>query len=104
MIVSRADHLGHYRLGQVIDLLHQTSIRAQLSFTQNMKSSGKRGESEMARFLTATTALKPIRVRSVKEERRAAKAAEDQHATLVETNERSNLRKSISEIAREIIS
>lgn len=104
MIVSRADHLGHYRLGQVIDLLHQTSIRAQLSFTQNMKSSGKRGESEMARFLTATTALKPIRVRSVKEERRAAKAAEDQHATLVETNERSNLRKSISEMAREIIS
>jgi hypothetical protein len=58
----------------------------------------------MARFLTATTALKPIRVRSVKEERRAAKAAEDQHATLVETNERSNLRKSITEIAREIIS
>jgi hypothetical protein len=31
-------------------------------------------------------------------------AAEDEHATLVETNERSNLRKSIAELAREIIS
>jgi Mrp family chromosome partitioning ATPase len=104
MIVSRADHLGHYRLTQVIDLLQQTSIRAQVSFTQNMKSAGKRGDAEMARFLTATTPLKPIRVRSLKEEIRSVKAAEDEHATLVETNERSNLRKSISELAREIIS
>jgi hypothetical protein len=31
-------------------------------------------------------------------------AAEDEHATLVETNERSNLRKEIAECAREITS
>ena len=104
MVTSRADHLGHYRLVQVIDLLQQTSIRAKLSFTQNMKSSGKRGDAEMARFLTLTTAVKPIRVRSLKEESRSAKAAEDEHATLLETNERSNLRKSIAELASEIIS
>jgi hypothetical protein len=29
-------------------------------------------------------------------------AAEDEHATLVEINERSNLRKSIAELAREL--
>ena len=104
MIVSRADHLGHYRLAQVIALIQQTSIRAKLSFTQNMKSAGKRGDAEMARFLTATTALKPIRVRSLKEESRSVMAAEDEHATLVETNERSNLRKAIAECAREITS
>ena len=104
MVTSRADHLGHFRLGQVIDLLQQTSIRAKLSFTQNMQSAGKRGDAEMARFLTATTALKPIRVHTLKDDRRSAKAAEDEHATLLETNERSNLRKSIAELAREIIS
>jgi hypothetical protein len=104
MVTSRADHLGHYRLGQVIDLLQQTSIRAQLSFTQNMKSPGKRGDAQMARFLTTTTALKPVRVRSIREDKRSAQAAEDEHATLLETNERSNLRKSIAELAREIIS
>ena len=104
MVVSRADHLGHYRLTQVIELLHQTSVRAQLSFTQNMKSSGKRGDAEMARFLGATTTLKPIRVRSVKEDARPVRAAEDEHATLVETNERSHVRKAIAELAREMIS
>jgi hypothetical protein len=104
MITSRADHLGHYRLSQVIDLLQQTSIRATVSFIQNMKSPGKRGNAEMARFLTITTALKPVRVRSLKEDKRSAKAAEDEHATLLESNERSNLRKSIAELAREIIS
>jgi Flp pilus assembly CpaE family ATPase len=103
MITSRADYLGHHRLVQVIDLLQQTSIRAQLSFTQNMKSSGKRGDAEMARFLTATTALKPIRVRSLKQEARSVQAAEDEHATMVETNERSHLRKAIAELAREMI-
>jgi len=102
MITSRADYLGHHRLVQVIDLLQQTSIRAQLSFTQNMKSSGKRGDAEMARFLTATTALKPIRVRSLKQEARSVQAAEDEHATMVETNERSHLRKAIAELAREM--
>lgn len=104
MITSRADHLGHYRLGQVIELLQQTSVRAKLSFTQNMKSAGKRGDAEMARFLAITTTLKPIRVRSLKEDSRSARAAEDEHATLLESNERSNLRKSIAELAREIIS
>jgi MinD-like ATPase involved in chromosome partitioning or flagellar assembly len=102
MITSRADYLGHHRLVQVIDLLQQTSIRAQLSFTQNMKSSGKRGDAEIARFLTATTALKPIRVRSLKQEARSVQAAEVEHATMVETNERSHLRKAIAELAREI--
>ena len=104
MITSRADHLGHHRLVQVIDLLQQTSIRAQLSFTQNMKSPGKRGDAELARFLTATTTLKPIRVRSLKQEVRSVQAAEDEHATMVETNERSHLRKAIAELAREITS
>jgi len=102
MIISRADYLGHHRLVQVIDLLEQTSIRAHLSFTQNMKSSGKRGETEMARFLSATTALKPMRLRSMKHEARSVQAAEDEHATMVETNERSHLRKAIAELAREM--
>lgn len=104
MVTSRADQLGTYRLGQVIDLLQQTSIRAELSFTQNMNPVGKRGDAQMSRFLALTTPVKPIRVRSLKQEPRTVTSAEDQHATLVETNERSNLRKSIVELAREIAS
>jgi Mrp family chromosome partitioning ATPase len=102
MIVSRADQLGAHRLAQVIELLQSTSVRAKLSFVMNMKSPGKRGESEDAKFLSITTALKPIRIRSIAKDSRAIMAAEDEHATLVEINERSNLRKSIAELAREL--
>jgi hypothetical protein len=39
----------------------------------------------------------------MKQEARSVQAAEDEHATMVETNERSQLRKSIAELAREMI-
>jgi Mrp family chromosome partitioning ATPase len=102
MIVSRADQLGSHRLGQVIELLQSTSVRASLSFVLNMKSPGKRGDSEEAQFLSYATALKPIRIRSIAKDSRAIVAAEDEHATLVEINERSNVRKSIANLAREL--
>jgi len=102
MIVSRADQLGAHRLTQVIELLQSTSVRASLSFVMNMKSPGKRGESEQAKFLSSTTALKPVRVRSISKDSRAIAAAEDEHATLAEINVRSNVRKSIAELAREL--
>jgi Flp pilus assembly CpaE family ATPase len=102
MIVSRADQLGSHRLAQIIDLLQSTSVRPGLSFVMNMKSPGKRGDSEEARFLNCITALKPTRIRSMIKDSRAVLAAEDEHATLVEINERSNLRKSIAELAREL--
>jgi Mrp family chromosome partitioning ATPase len=102
MIVSRADQLGHHRLNQVIELLQQTSIRAKLSFVMNMKLTGKRGDLAESKFLASVTPIKPIRIRSIGNDSRAITAAIDEHATLIEINERSNMRKSISEIAREL--
>ena len=102
MIVSRADQLGHFRLNQVIDLLQQTSIRAKLSFVLNMKLPGKRGELAESNFLNSVTPLKPVRVRCIGNDPRAVTSAIDEHATLVEVNERSNMRKSIAELAREL--
>ena len=102
MIISRADLLGHHRLNQVIELLKQTSIRAKLSFVLNMKVNGKRGELAESKFISAVTPLKPVRMRSISNDPRAITAAIDEHATLVEINERSNVRKSIAELAREL--
>jgi MinD-like ATPase involved in chromosome partitioning or flagellar assembly len=102
MITSRADQLGHHRLNQVIELLQQTSIRAKLSFLFNMKFAGKRGENAEAKFTASVTQLKPIRVRSIANDPRAITAAIEEHATLIEINERSNMRKSIAELAREL--
>lgn len=102
MIISRADRLGHHRLIQVIELLQYTSIRAKLSFLLNMKMPGKRGDLAQSKFLSSVTPLKPIRVRSVNNDPRAITAAIEEHATLIEINERSNMRKSIAELAREL--
>ena len=102
MVISRADQLGHHRLNQVIELMTQTSIRANISFVLNMKISGKKGDSAEAKFLAAVTPLKPVRVRSIANDPRAISAAIDEHATLIEINERSNVRKSIAELAREL--
>ena len=102
MIITRPDQIGSHRLSQVIELLSRTSIRASLSFVLNMKSSGKRGEIEESKFLSSVTILKPIRIRSIAKEARAILAAEEEHATLAETNVRSKVRKSIAELAREL--
>jgi len=102
LITSRPDIIGVHRLQQVAELLQQTSIKATLSFVLNMKSLGKRGDSEESQFLNITTPLKPLRVRTITKDPRAFMAAEAERATLIETNERSNVRKSIAELAREI--
>jgi len=102
IVVSRPDLLGVSRLHKVIELLTQTSIRAKISFVLNMKSSGKKGEAEQVKFLTLISAMKPFRVRSISADIRAVLAAQDQRATLIETNERSAVRKSIAELASEL--
>ncbi len=102
IVVSRPDLLGVSRLHKVIELLTQTSIRAKISFVMNMKSSGKKGEAEQAKFLTLTSPMKPFRVRSISTDNRAVLAAQDQRASLIETNERSAVRKSIAEMASEL--
>lgn len=102
IVVSRPDLLGVSRLHKVVELLAQTSIRAKISFVMNMKSSGKKGEAEQAKFVTLTSPMKPFRVRSISTDIRAVLAAQDERATLIETNERSALRKSIAELASEL--
>jgi len=88
--------------------LHQTlhqmwmELSRDEAFVEFMKSPGKRGDLEEATFLNSTTALKPIRVRSIAKDPRAIAAAEDEHSTLVEINERSSVRKSIADLAREL--
>ncbi len=102
IVISRPDLLGVSRLQKVIELLAQTSIRAKLSFVMNMKSSGRKGEGELAKFVALTSPVKPIKVRSINKDARAVLAAQDERATLIETNERSTVRKSIAELASEL--
>ena len=67
-----------------------------------MKSSGRKGDTEQAKFLALISPVKPVRVSSIVKDPRAVIAAQDQRATLVEVNQRSTVRKSIAEIASEL--
>ena len=103
MVVARPDLLGQHRLEQVSSLIEKTSIRSALSFTLNMRSQGRKGSDEEARFRAITTPLRPLNVRVIARDARASTAAEAQKSTLIEVNERSSLRKSIATIASEIV-
>ena len=102
MVIARPDLLGIHRLEQVCNLLEKTSIRAALSFTLNMRSQGKKGADEEAQFLAITTRLRPLCVRTINRDLRAASKALEEKATLIEVNMRSALRKSIATMASEL--
>ena len=102
MVIARPDLLGIHRLEQVCNLLEKTSIRAALSFTLNMRSQGKKGADEEAQFLAITTRLRPLCVRVIGRDLRAASKALEEKATLIEVNMRSALRKSIATMASEL--
>ena len=102
MVIARPDLLGIHRLEQVCGLLEKTSIRAALSFTLNMRSQGKKGADEEAQFLAITTRLRPLCVRTISRDLRAASKALAEKATLIEVNMRSALRKSIATMASEL--
>ena len=102
MVIARPDLLGIHRLEQVSNLIEKTSIRSALSFVLNMRSPGKKGEEEEARFLAITTRLRPLCVRVIGRDARTAAMALEQKATLIEVNQRSSMRKSIAKIASEI--
>ena len=102
MVIARPDLLGLHRLEQVTQLLEQTSIHAQISFLLNMRSPGRKGEDEEAKFLATTTKLRPLSVRVVSKDSRAASSSLEEKTTLIEVNQRSVLRKSIAKIAIEL--
>ena len=103
-IISKPDLLGSHRLDQVLPLLEKTTMRAKLGFLLNMKSQGKKGENEEARFLASITPLRPRSMRVIARDSRSVQASEEARSTLIEVNERSSLRRSLSKIASEISS
>ncbi len=104
IVTARPDLLGVHRLDQVISLMAKTSIRSETSFLLNMRSPGRKGASEEARFLTSVTPMRPSTVRTVVKDSRSAISAQEQRATLVEVNQRGALRKAVAKIASELLS
>jgi hypothetical protein len=67
-----------------------------------MRSQGKKGADEEAQFLAITMRLRPLCVRTISRDLRAASKALEEKSTLIEVNMRSALRKSIATMASEL--
>ena len=103
-IMSKTDVVALERLRLLSTELARNSIKPQLSFIHTLCGASKRNKSEGDAFLQIVTPLRPSRVLQYPWDSRSALAAEDERSTLVESQERGILRKSIAHIAGELTS
>ena len=103
-VISKSDLISTERLKRFLAELSRNSIKPELSVIQSLSSSVKRSKSDSETFLQLITPIRPKRVLQYPWDPRSALAAENERCTLVESNERGILRKSIAHIAGELAS
>jgi hypothetical protein len=102
-VLGKVDTLGIHRLDALVHDFSQISIRAKISVLFNMKPGGRKRENHEALFLSSIAPLRPHRIHTLPRDARAVSKAEEERATLIESNDRSALRKAISKIAVEVM-
>lgn len=103
-ILSKQERMATERLKVLTSELARNTIKPQLSFIHNQSTFAKRKKSEGDPFLAIVTPLRPVRIVQYPWDPRSALAAEDERVTLLESNERGSLRKSIEHLAGELVS
>lgn len=102
-IMSKSDLLGLERLRGLISEITGHSMKPTFSFIHVHRTLGKRSKDIDKTFLNVTTPLRPTRLWQYPWDSRSISSAEEETATLHDSNERSLLRKTILEIAGELI-
>ena len=103
-LVSKADVLAIHRLETLVRDFSQITIHARVSLALNMNARGKKGKYREEQFLSTAAALNPKGVFTLPRDVGALTHAEEERATLIETNDRSPIRKCIAKIAVELSS
>lgn len=103
-LLSKSDLLSLERLREVLRELAQNSIRPAIVCVQTMRTPGKKNTPLDQSFAQSTNVIKPVRVMSLPVDTRNVTLAESERTSLFEVNERSHLRRTISEIAGQLIS
>jgi MinD-like ATPase involved in chromosome partitioning or flagellar assembly len=98
------DFVGIERLKTLTQDLTHNSIKPSISFLQVQRPLEKRTNNNNESFLKLVTPLKPRRVLRYPYDARSVYAAHNEQSTLLESNEKSLLRKAIAHIAGEVIS
>lgn len=103
-LMSKTDVLSIERLRMLSSELARNTMKPEISFIQSLSGLPKRAKSESDAFLQIVTPLRPTRILQYPWDSRSLVVAEDQRSTLIESNERGILRKSIALIAGELAS
>ena len=101
--IGKADVLGNLRFSSFIRNFSQVSIRAKVGVLLNMKTPSRRTPELETTFLASSAALHPKRVLTLPRDARAVSKAQSEHATLIEMDDGSTLRKGIAKIALEVV-
>lgn len=104
ILLSTGDTLGIERLKSLTVELATNSIKPAISFLHMQRPLEKRSGGNSEKFLKLVTPLRPRRILQLPHDARSLHAAESEQMTLLESNERSPLRKAIARIAGEVIS
>jgi MinD-like ATPase involved in chromosome partitioning or flagellar assembly len=104
LFLSSADPVGIERLKSLTRDLTINSVKPAISFMQVQRPLEKRGHTSNENFLKLVTPLKPRRMLHYPYDARSVHAAQSEQTTLLESNEKSPLRKAIAHIAGEVIS
>ena len=102
--LSASDSVGLERLKSLTRDLATNSIKPSISFMQVQRPLEKRIRTNSESFLKLVTPLKPQRIIYYPYDARSVHAAQSEETTLLESNDKSLLRKAIADIAGEVIS
>jgi len=102
--LSTSDYVGSERLKVLTQDLSSNSIKPAISFLQAQRPMEKKAHNSNANFLKVVTTLKPRRILQFPYDARSVYAAHQEQSTLLESNEKSLLRKAIARIAGEVAS
>ena len=102
-VVTGPGNLPHHRLRKFILSLNKISIAAQIGYVFNGKVSNRKGVGEEELFMATVTPLHPSSVYVLPSDIRGVLQAQHEQKPLGEVNERGSLRKSIAQMASEIV-
>ena len=103
-IVGKSDVLSIHRLESLAYDFTKLTIHATLNIALNMSARGRRGKAREDLFFAAAAPLNPEKSLTLPRDIRSINRAEEERATLIETDDRSPLRKSIAKLASELCS
>jgi hypothetical protein len=103
-VMCKTDFVSLERLKKFTAELSRNSIKPNISFIQFSTGATRKSKSDSDQFLQCVTPLRPSRVLIHPWDFRNVVAAEEERRTLLDTNERGILRKSIRHLAGELVS